>query len=252
MHEAPSGAIAGQGVIFKEDASLAGEGPLSIWELPKADQDYVIGADVAEGFGYGDNSSAHVLSVQTWNLVATWHGRIPANDFGSELNNLGRFYNTALMGVENNGPGLATISMLKNLNYPRIFRQRAAEDDINQRMGVKLGWMTTRKSKPKMIEDLDAALRDGSIVIPDKHTVAELLTYVRDDRGKMSGSPHDDRVISLAIAVQMLSFAHASDFNKPEDRPRWSRQWWSEQAKAANVQKPFRLGENNTRERSRI
>jgi hypothetical protein len=237
--------------IFQEDKSIAPDGPVSIWRLPSATEDYVIGADVAEGYGHGDNSSAHVLSVQNWDVVATWHGRVPANDYGDQLNLLGRFYNTALMGVENNGPGLATISRLRHLNYPRIFRQRSADDETTHRIENKLGWTTTRKSKPKMIEDLHTALNDGSLTIPCKHTIAELLTFVRDDRGKMQGSPHDDRVISLAIAVQMLGFAHTSEFNKPEQRPRWSRDWWSEQAKNANKEPEFRLGMNAGRDKSR-
>jgi hypothetical protein len=239
-------------VIFLEDKSIAPDGPLSIWELPAADQDYVIGADVAEGFGHGDNSVAEVLSVQTWRQVAEWHGRIPANDFGDALDGLGHFYNNALMGVESNGPGLATLSRLRQLNYPRIFRQRTAVDEASNRMTTKLGWTTTRKSKPLMIEDLDKAIRDGSLTLYGAETVAELLTYVRDDRGRMSGSPHDDRVMALGIAVQMLGFAHSSDFNKPEDRPRWSRDWWSEQARSANKPKVFVLGANNQRSGVRL
>lgn len=229
-------------MIFKENPNMGGTSPLSIWRLPSATEDYVIGADVAEGFGHGDNNVAMVLSVQNWDVVATWHGRIPANDFGDELNKLGRFYNTALMGVESNGPGLACISRLRQLNYPRIFRQRSPIDESSTKMTTKLGWTTTRKSKPLMIEDLNSALREGTLQVPDAPTIAELLTYVRDDRGRMSGSPHDDRVIALAIAVQMVGFAHSSDFNKPEDRPRWSRQWWSEQSKLASQPKSFVLG----------
>jgi hypothetical protein len=37
-----------------------------------------------------------------------------------------------------------------------------------------------------------------------KSTIAELRTFIREQNGKMHGSPHDDRVMSLAIANQML------------------------------------------------
>ena len=77
----------------------------------------------------------------------------------------------------------------------------------------KVGWLTTKASKPLMIDELGMAVRQG-FKIHDKSTIGEMLTYVRNDRGQMGGSPFDDRVVSLAIAYQMLRFAVA-----PEYRP---------------------------------
>src|SRR5690606_16173059 len=113
--------------------------------------------------------------------------------------------------------------------------------------GERWGWYSSRVTKPLMIDELGAALQSGDIDLRDGPTIEELLTYVRDDRGRMSGSPHDDRVISLAIAVQMLKFAHAKDYTPTEQRPRWSKQWWTEQARAAAKPQEVYLGSHNVR-----
>jgi hypothetical protein len=223
-----------------------GGGPLSVYELPSTVQDYVIGADVAEGLGHGDASSAHVLCIQTGLVAAHWHGRIPADDFGAKLAELGWFYNTALVGCEANSHGLTTNTKLKQLRYPRIYRSRTL-DKFNNQIGERMGWYTSRTSKPMMIDDLGSALQQGEIEVRDAPTIEELLQYVRDDRGRMKGSPHDDRVISLAIAVQMLKFAHAKDYAPDEQRPRYSMEWWREQAREATKPEVFYLGQGVTR-----
>ena len=54
------------------------------------------------------------------------------------------------------------------------------------------------------------ALREGSVTLWDAATIAELRTFVRDDDGQdESGSPFDDRTISLAIANQMTKYVLA-------------------------------------------
>jgi hypothetical protein len=59
-----------------------------------------------------------------------------------------------------------------------------------------------------MIDELARALRQD-LDLRDNNTITELRTYVRDEKGRTGGSPFDDRVISLAIAVQMLN--HVTD-----------------------------------------
>jgi hypothetical protein len=70
---------------------------------------------------------------------------------------------------------------------------------------------------------------EGKLVLHDAETLAELRTYVRTDKGKMTGSPFDDRVISLAIAVQMLKFVWFADFTPKQDPPPGTLGWWERQ-----------------------
>ena len=50
-------------------------------------------------------------------------------------------------------------------------------------------------------------------------SIAELKTFVRDDNGSMHGSPHDDRVMSLAIANQMLKYVWLPEYRPKSDAP---------------------------------
>jgi hypothetical protein len=75
-----------------------------------------------------------------------------------------------------------------------------------------MGWRTTAASKPLAIDELGKELREGGITLWDAETIAELRTFVREGDGKMHGSPHDDRVMSLAIANQGLKFVFLREY----------------------------------------
>lgn len=235
-------------VAFEENKQLGAMDPLRIWVMPDAQHRYVIGADVAEGLEHGDYSCAQVLDVNTGEQVAQWHGHIPAREFGQQLALLGRFYNTALVGCEANNHGISSIDALRDLNYPRIFRKRTV-GETSVKTTIKWGWHTNRQTKPLMIDGLDDAIRQEAIVIYDRYTIGELRTYVRDEKGHLHGSPHDDRVVALAIAVQMLNFAHVPAEEDPfrlADR-RYSIEWWVDKARGAEKPEIHPIGYHNRR-----
>lgn len=212
-------------------------GELAIWQLPdRSLQDrYVIGADVAEGLGHGDYSSAHVISVLTGNVVAHWHGHIDPDEFGVALSQLGWFYGTALVGVEENGHGLTTLVELRRVGYKRLYYRRIRDDRQPNKLTSKIGWKTTRSTKPLMIDELAKAIRrdeDGvaDLRVPCEKTAAELRRYVRDEKGGTNGSPFDDRVISLAIAQQMRAHVLAPEYQEKKSHY-WTMAWWAEQGR---------------------
>ena len=216
------------GVVVDEDRTLGAEGPLRVWSWPDPADRYVIGADVAEGLEHGDASCAQVLSVGSGEQVATWHGRIDVDLFGEELFKLGKFYGNALIGVESNNHGLTAITALRNLNYPNLYREVPKADSVKKQGGTRFGWRTDKASKPLMIDELNRAIRNRDILIYDEPTMAELRTYVRDERGRMGGSPHDDRVMSLAIAVQMRAVSFMPQYSDPANDA-WTFDWWLRQ-----------------------
>lgn len=204
------------------DAS--GMDPLSVWEKPQPHKAYVIGADVAEGLDWGDYSSAHVIEVESGLVVAEWHGHTPADLFGLELYKLGIWYNTALVGVESNNHGLTTITALRRAGYKRIFRRRRVNSAQGNTPTMEFGWHTNKSTKPLMIDELGMAIREEALEIHSAGVLGELRTYVRDERGAMGGSPHDDRVMSLAIANQMLNYAWAPEY-KVKHETYWTLDW---------------------------
>jgi hypothetical protein len=200
--------------------------PISIWEKPEEYKAYVIGADVAEGLDWGDYSCAYVIEVETGKVVACWHGHTPADLFGEEIFKLATWYNTALVGVESNNHGLTTITALRRMGYKRIFRRRRVNSTKGNTPMTEYGWHTNKSTKPLMIDELGKSIRDLSINILCAGVLGELRTYVRDERGAMGGSPHDDRVMALAIANQMISFAWAPEYKQHVDNY-MTVDWWA-------------------------
>lgn len=180
-------------------------GNLRVWSKPEPHTKYVIGVDVAEGLSWGDYSVADVINAETGEVVAVWHGHIDPDVLGEKmLPLLGAWYNTCLIGVESNNHGLTTLKALQRTKYLYIYRQHRMASKGNEKT-TALGWRTTSVTKPVAIDELNKAIRDQAIAIPDSETHAELRQFVREADGKMHGSPHDDRVMALAIANQMLA-----------------------------------------------
>jgi hypothetical protein len=222
-------------------------GELSIWDFPTLNENYVIGADVAEGLGHGDYSSAHIISADTGLVVAHWHGHVDADIFGEDvLRALGYYYNHALIGVESNNHGLTTIKGLQRAGYRNTYRQRK----MNARNPVAsetMGWRTTSVSKPLAIDELNAAIRDEAVLLYDFKTIAELRSFVREANGKMHGSPHDDRVMSLAIANQMLKYVWLPEYRYDPAPPKNTLGWWEQHIIKEKQEKTLPIGAFNIR-----
>jgi hypothetical protein len=202
-------------------------GPLRVWEWPDPEGRYAIGADPSQGMEHGDFSSAHVINARNGHVVAHWHGRIDPDLFGTDvLAPLGRMYQQALVGVENNNHGLTTVKALHRIHYHPLYMQRSPRYKKSIPTDI-LGWRTSSISKPLMIDELNAALREGACVLWDVETVAELRTFVRDDAGKLTGSPFDDRTISLAITNQMCKHVWLKQY-EPEREPGPGTMGWYE------------------------
>jgi len=200
-------------------------GPLRVWEEPKERGVYVIGADVAEGLDHGDFSSAHVVSADTGEVVAHWHGHLAPDLFAAELFKLGCWFNDALVAPESNNHGLTVVTGLRHMRYPRLFRTRSL-GSIRREPQQRFGWLTNVVTKPILVDELVANLRDGTLQLFCEHTKAELETFTRDAKGRMRGSPHDDRVISLGVANQMLKYAFTKPYFENVSRE-WTLDWWA-------------------------
>ena len=218
---------------------------LTIWEEPQGNDTYVIGVDTAEGLGHGDYSCAQVLSVSSGVQAAVWHGHIPPDELAVEVFHLALWYRDALTCVESNNHGLTTITELRHLGHPNLFRRRSL-NSATSKISQEFGWKTTRTTKPLMIDELGSALKNGELSIRDSNTLAELRTFVRNDRGSMSGSPHDDRVIALALSNQMRKYAHVPEFtSKVADY--WTVGWFRNLIPNQQEKPSLQIGVHNVR-----
>lgn len=216
--------------ITSVEVRPATESPLKVWKLPEPGKRYVIGADVAEGLDIGDYSTATIIETSTLETVARYRGHIDPDLFGEELVTLGKWYNNALLGVESNNHGIATLAAIKNRFYSNLYLRERGQDEWFDTPTGKLGWRTDLKTKPLMIDDLAKAIRDRSIRDYDPTFIRECMTYVRDERGRTNAQDgmFDDTVIATAIALQMFRWQDTDHVRirvyKPRDMVRRKHQ----------------------------
>ncbi|MBO9492234.1 hypothetical protein J7384_17870 [Endozoicomonas sp. G2_1] len=188
-----------KGVKFK-----AASGLIQVFAEPVKSQQYAVGADVAEGLEQGDFSSFDVLD-QLGVQCCHYHGHLDADLFGRLLNIIGRHYNEAFLGPERNNHGHAVLLRLKDLDYPNLYIQEDLDKRIEDRT-KKVGWLTTVASKPFIIDNLAALIRDESSGILCRHSIEQCFTYVIDEKGRTNAREgcFDDNVMSYAISQEML------------------------------------------------
>ena len=200
------------------------EGGLQVWERPIPNREYRIGADVSEGIDVGrdtDWSVAVVLNAENMDEVAMLRVKIDPDLFGWQLASLGKWYNNAKLLVERNNHGLVTLKFLSDVHlYPDIYSEKIL-DERSSRSARKLGFHTTVKSKPLIIDYLKELIREDDINIRSPKLLDELQTFVNFPNGRMaaqSGS-HDDCVMALAIACfGCKMFPALPEWNKTVNR----------------------------------
>jgi hypothetical protein len=176
-------------------------GALWIWKEPKDGCDYIIGVDCAEGVGDdGDNSCFQVLNMQTMEQCAEFiSNRVPPNIFSQIIQQIGVYYNVALVVVENNAIGSAVASNLHvSLGYENLYHEIKKRTDA--RPGVKIGL----QNRPVYLEALQNRLINGNLLINSRRFVSELTTFRFDRRKKRAEAQkgrHDDCIMALCIAL---------------------------------------------------
>lgn len=164
-------------------------------------EQYVIGADSSLGIRNGDYSVAQILDSKK-RQVAVWRGHIHPDYFADVLYSLGEYYNEAFIIVENNSHGILTCTRLgKDMAYPNFYTE-VQIDKITDRETVKLGFTTTAKTKPLIIDQLRASMRKEEMQLNCKTTIREMMTYIVTESGAMEAEAgcFDDCVMSLALA----------------------------------------------------
>jgi hypothetical protein len=180
------------------------KGYIEVWKHPEKDRFYHVGADVAEGLVNGDYSVG-IVGSDDFDIHAMWHGHIDPDLFGEELVKLATYYNDGYLGVESNNHGLTTLKAIQRLEYWNIYYQKTY-DKIADKIKQSMGWKTTNRTKPLMIDKLAEFIREKWLGIKSKELVMECLTYVIDDKGATNAQEgcYDDRVMALAILLQLI------------------------------------------------
>lgn len=171
---------------------------------------FYLAGDVGEGVEGGDPSTATVIEARTGRQAATIRYVCRPDIFAAKVAQLAQVF-PGIIAIEKNGPGGTVLLELERLGLGgRLYRHR--EWDERGRKKTRLGWVTSSKSKPLMIDELEVALRLKQVQVSDQETLDQLQVYQYTDGMKQhgSGAPsgyHDDDVIALAIAWQMRKSA---------------------------------------------
>lgn len=177
---------------------------LTMYREPEDGHFYVAGVDTSEGVEGGDYSVIIIWDRKTGEEVACFRGLLPPDVLATKLNKWGRKYNNALMVVEINNHGLTVLTVLKQLIYPSLYFRPSKFESLSSPSSDKMGWKTTRVTRPLLIDDLAQALRDKTITIHSKHLLDEMTVFVYDDAGNMvpQGGFHDDCIFAAGIGFQ--------------------------------------------------
>lgn len=190
--------------------------PFKVWDYPQEAHKYTIAVDVSEGKleqasdkKENDYSVIDVMDVKTLKTVARWRGHIDPDLLGDVAFKIGMWYNGALIGVEVNNHGLTTVQSLRNKFYRNLYQRESSEEEQFQVRTTKMGWVTNKKTKPLIINELVKAIREGDIIDLDIVFIRECMTYVRDDQGFTSAQDgtFDDCVMAKAINLNLAEFS---------------------------------------------
>ncbi len=184
-------------------------GELRIWEHPKADMHYVLGAD--NQWGKSKESAwdvACVECIETGKLVAKAKGRYPFSVWAGKLAALGYLYNEAWVAPERNGQvadGLMPILLgyVGEWTYPKVWI-RTEEGRLRGSGKAKdYGWYTDQHTKGSLVSFSQQMTTEGTFDWCDEATVAQMATIVRREDGGI-GCPdgmHDDDWMARLIAA---------------------------------------------------
>ena len=172
-------------------------GYIRIYKLPKKGYPYVLAGDTA-GEG-SDFFTAHVIDNTTGEQVAVLKRKFDEDEYARQIYCLARYYNNALVGLETN---FSTYPQkeLERLGYKKFY-VREREDTYTDKVNKAYGFKTTAITRPIIIAELVKIVKENIEKINDKETLEEMLTFVRNAKGRAEAQngAHDDLVMALAI-----------------------------------------------------
>jgi phage terminase large subunit len=178
-------------------------GYIKLYSLPNQPEftEYCIGGDTA-GEG-SDFFTGHVLDAKTGIQVAVLKHQFDADQYTRQMYCLGKYYCDALIGIEANFDSYP-IKELQRLGYMKQYT-REAQDTYTGKTEKRYGFKTTSLTRPTIISRLIEIVREHCDTINDKDTLEELLTIIRNEKGRIEAPEggHDDMMMGLAIAHEI-------------------------------------------------
>lgn len=210
---------------------------LKVWAKPdtevKISDRYCVFVDIGGRTHRADRSVIKVID-RYWMLdggvpevVATWHGHIDQDLLAWKAVQIATWYDNALLAIEVNSlrkdhegsEGEHSFTVLDEIaDYYDNLYARINPDAIRDGKPTKWGFHTNASTKPMIINNLNAALRDGAYTERDFITCDEMDVYEVKDNGSYGAvdGDHDDLVIGTAGALWLaLCYMDAPAYYTP-------------------------------------
>lgn len=193
-------------VVFRPDEN----GSLSVWELPKENDRYVIGA-IGAIDSENKPSIAMVLNVRTLTQVAELTVNLAPDLFAVELLKLSVWYNCALMAVDNSEQrhGLSILIALINgntqhealrLGHCGLLYQDHSPDKIKAEVSNKVGFEMSNDRKRLILDNLFSTTIENKLKLNSEKLIKELQIPTIDDGYKTDWA---NRAYAMAICYEM-------------------------------------------------
>lgn len=170
------------------------------WEAPAKGEQYVIGADCAEGVSAGDNNNACVIEWRSGRKVADLWGKCELFQYADELVKLARRWNNARLAIEINNMGIAVQKRVEEGRYSNVY----FDTDEKGYPVERGGWRTDAQSRPVLVDALAQFYKLATAeAVPDADEIGEAMAFVIGAHGKAQASQgaHDDKVMARGIAL---------------------------------------------------
>ena len=176
-----------------------------VWHEPEHGHEYLITVDSCHGTEEGDFACIQVGDRTDRKQCAEFYFRSAPDDVAKEAFAAGMYYNEALLAPEVDGPGLATLQNLLDLDggsgYPNLY-VRSVSGNWSQRFGFRMG---TKARRDACVASISKVVRNKSWDLYSTTLLHECQTFIEKATGKCEAMPgeHDDAVIAMAILLYL-------------------------------------------------
>ncbi len=210
-------------IEFVEDEN----GYIKIYEDAIKGHPYVVGGDTS-GEG-SDWFIGAVVDNATKKQVAVLRHQFDEDIYSNQMYCLGKYYNDALLSVEANY-STYPVKRLEMLKYRKQY-VREREDTYTHKIVQSFGYKTTKLTRPVLIAGLVEIVRETPELIVDEDTLLEMLTFVRNEKGRpeAQNGAHDDCIMALGIAYATASQQSEEIKEEAESKKvKWEPDQWED------------------------
>ena len=185
---------------------------LWIWEQVDYAKDYIICADSSRGDGK-DYSAAQVIDPETNEQIAEYRGMLSPKEFGYFLVALATEYNNALLVVENNNMGWATLDTIISRGYDNLYYSLRGGEATNADQyfnsyentdKIVPGLNMSMRMRPLIINKFREYVAERGTIIKSKRLLEEMKVFIwKNGRPEAQYGYNDDLIMSYAMGMYL-------------------------------------------------